>query len=93
MEAAEGLKFEGAAAYAALAAFWSGGSMAPEGMPEAPPDPALYAIGVGASVLLAVAAGEPQSADRRFEETIERGIDIANGGNGKLKGELRREAS
>ena len=93
MEAAEGLKFEGAAAYAALAAFWSGGSMAPEGMPEAPPDPSLCAIGVGASVLLAVVAGEPKSADRRFEETIERGIDIANGGNGKLKAELRREAS
>jgi hypothetical protein len=93
MEAAERLKFEGAAAYAGLSAFWSGGSMAPEGMPEAPPDPSLYAIGVGASVLLAVAAGEPKSADRRFEEAIERGIDIANGGNGKLAAELRREAS
>jgi hypothetical protein len=44
-------------------------------------------------VLLAVAAGEPKSADRRFEEAIERGIDIANGGNGKLAAELRREAS
>jgi hypothetical protein len=93
MEAAEGLKFEGAAAYAALSAFWSGGSMAPEGMPEAPPDPSLCPTGVGASVLLAVAAGEPQSADRRFEEAIERGTDIANGGNGKLRTELRREAS
>lgn len=93
MEAAERLKFEGAAAYAALSAFWSGGSMAPEGMPEAPPDPSLYSIGVGASVLLAVAAGEPGSADQRFEQAIERGVDIANGGNGKLKAELRREAS
>jgi hypothetical protein len=93
MEAAERLKFEGAAAYAALSAFWSGGSMAPQGMPEAPPDPSLCAIGVGASVLLAVAAGEPRSAGKRFEQAIERGIDIANGGNGKLKAELRREAS
>jgi hypothetical protein len=93
MEAAEQLNFEGAAAYAALAVFWSGGSMAPKGMPDALPDPSLYAIGVGASVLLAVAAGEPQSADRRFEEAIGRGMDIANGGNGKLKAELRREAS
>jgi hypothetical protein len=93
MEAAERLNFEGAAAYAALSVFWSGGSMAPEGMPDAPPDPSLYAIGVGASVLLAIAAGEPQFAERRFEEAIERGIDIANGGNGKLKAELHREAS
>jgi len=93
MEAAEGLNFEGAAAYAALSVFWSGGSMAPEGMPEAPPDPSLCAIGVGASVLLAVASGDPQAADRRFAEAIERGMDIANGGNGKLAAELRREAS
>ena len=40
-----------------------------------------------------VAAGEPGSADQRFEQAIERGVDIANGGNGKLKAELRREAS
>jgi hypothetical protein len=93
MAAAERLNFEGAAAYAALSVFWSGGSMAPEGMPDVPPDPSLCAIGVGASVLLAVAAGEAQSADRRFEEAIERGMDIANGGNGKLKAEPRREAS
>ncbi len=92
MEAAEGLNFEGAAAYAALSVFWSGGSMAPEGMPEAPPDPSLASVGVGASVLLAVAAGEPLSADRRFEEAIERGMDIANGGNGKLKTERPRGA-
>jgi hypothetical protein len=93
MEAAERLNFEGAAAYAALAVFWSGGSLAPEGMPDALPDPSLCAIGVGASVLLAVAAGDPQSAARRFGDAIERGMDIANGGNGKLKAELRREAS
>jgi len=62
-------------------------------MPDVPPDPSLCAIGVGASVLLAVVAGEAQSADRRFEEAIERGMDIANGGNGKLKAEPRREAS
>jgi hypothetical protein len=93
MAAAEGMNFEGAAAYAALSVFWSGGSMAPEGMPEVPPDPSLSAIGVGASVLLAVTAGEPRQAERRFEEAIERGMDIANGGNGKLKGERAREAS
>jgi hypothetical protein len=93
MEKAEAAGFDTPSAWSAVSVFWSGGSMAPEGMPDAPPDPSLYAIGVGASVLLAIAAGEPQSAERRFEEAIERGIDIANGGNGKLKAELHREAS
>lgn len=87
MEAAESSNFEGAAAYAALAAFWSGGSMAPENMPEALPDPKLGPIGVGASVLLAITAGDPAHLNTRFEKAIERGVDIANGGNGRLDGD------
>jgi len=87
MEAAESGNFDGAAAYAALAAFWSGGSMAPENMPEALPDPKLGPIGVGASVLLSIASGEPAHLNTRFEKAIERGVDIANGGNGRLDGD------
>lgn len=85
MEAAERANLEGAAAYAALAVFWSGGSLAPANMPEALPDPHLGAIGVGASVLLSITAGEPRSLDQRFEAAVLRGVDIANGGNGRLK--------
>jgi hypothetical protein len=85
MEAAEGANLEGAAAYAALAVFWSGGSLAPANMPEALPDASLGAIGVGASVLLAITGGEPQMLDQRFEAAMLRGMDIANGGNGRLK--------
>lgn len=87
MAAAESAKFEGAAAYAALAVFWSGGSMAPEGMPEAPPDPKLGPIGVGASVLLSITAGDPRRLNERFERAVIRGIDIADGGNGRLEGD------
>jgi hypothetical protein len=87
MEAAESGNFEGAAAYAALAAFWSGGSMAPENMPEALPDPKLGPIGVGASVLLSIASGDAAQQNTRFEKAIERGVDIANGGNGRLDGD------
>lgn len=87
MECAESAKFEGAAAYAALAVFWSGGSLAPEGMPEAEPDPRLGAIGVGASVLLSLTAGEPAGLQARFEQALSRALDIANGGNGWLPGE------
>jgi len=82
---AEQAKFEGAAAYAALAVFWSGGSLAPEGMPDAPADPKLGPIGVGASVLLSITGGAPQSLLKRFEASVVRGINIANGGNGWLK--------
>jgi hypothetical protein len=88
MAAAESAKFNGAAAYAALAAFWSGGSMAPENMPEALPDPKLAPIGVGASVLLAITAGDPKSLKDRFTAAIARGVDIANGGNGRIEGDL-----
>jgi hypothetical protein len=84
---AEEAEFQGAAAYAALAVFWSGGSLAPEGMPDAPADPKLGPIGVGASVLLSITRGDPLALTTRFEEAIMRAINIANGGNGWLKGD------
>lgn len=87
MTAAESLNFDGAAAYAALAAFWSGGSLAPEGMPDAPADPSLGHIGVGASVLLSITAGDPLTITDRFRTAIARGTDIANGGNGRIEGD------
>lgn len=87
MAAAESLNFDGAAAYAALAAFWSGGSLAPEGMPDAPADPSLGHIGVGASVLLAITAGDPLMIDDRFRVAMARGTDIAHGGNGRREGD------
>ncbi|MDP4025125.1 hypothetical protein Q8W71_21065 [Methylobacterium sp. NEAU 140] len=93
LPAAEALAFKGAAAYAALAAFWSGGSLAPEGMAEVPPHPDLAAIGVGASLLLAAAAGDPLRADDTFREILVRGIDIAGGGNGRLAGDRSRTAA
>lgn len=87
MVSAEAANFDGAAAYAALAAFWSGGSMAPPDMPDALPDPRLGAIGVGASILLSITSGDPLTLDERFRAAIARGIDIANGGNGRLDGD------
>jgi hypothetical protein len=82
---AEEAKFEGAAAYAALAVFWSGGSLAPEDMPDVPADPQLGPTGAGASVLLAITSGDPKTLNVRFETVVARAVDIANGGNGWLK--------
>lgn len=87
MECAESAKFTGAAAYAALAVFWSGGSLAPEGMPDADADPRLGPIGVGASVLLSITAGDATTLVSRFETAVIRAVNIANGGNGWLPGE------
>lgn len=85
LAAAEAAGLEGAAAYAALAVFWSGGSLAPEGMADAPAHPSLGAIGAGASILLALTSGEPLALRDRFWVAMQRGVDIANGGNGSLK--------
>lgn len=90
LPAAEALAFQGAAAYAALAAFWSGGSIGPEGGPDVLPSPQLAPIGVGASLLLAAAAGDPAQADDTFRDILVRGIDIASGGNGRLAGDRPR---
>ena len=88
LASAEAAALEGPGAYAALAAFWSGGSLAPEGMPDVPPDPSLGPIGVAASVLLALAEGDPLQFGERFAQALARATDIANGGNGKLEGDL-----
>ena len=84
LAAAEAVQSATPGAYAALAAFWSGGSMAPEGMPEVLPDPVLAPTGVAASILLAVAAGDPADAMRFFRDAIRRGVDIGQGGDGRL---------
>jgi hypothetical protein len=89
LASAEALQFEGAASYAALAAFWSGGSMAPEALPEVLPNPSLAQTGVGAAILLAVTSGQSDRMNARFRDAIARGIDIANGGNGGLKDNAR----
>ena len=83
MSAAEAADLKGAAAFAALGAFWSGGSMAPPEMPEALPDPRLAPIAVGASVLLAITSADPKRVDHNFEDAIRRALDIAGGGNGR----------
>ena len=89
LRAAESVRSATPGAYAALAAFWSGGSMAPEGLPEVVPDPVLAPTGVAASILLAVAAGDPAGADGFFRDAIRRGVDIGNGGDGRQPGGAR----
>jgi hypothetical protein len=62
-------------------------------MPEVPPDPSLGPIGVGASILLSVTGGDPTKMNDRFMNALMRGMNIADGGNGRLEGDARRPAA
>lgn len=69
------------AGYASLAAFFSGGSLAPPDLPEVPPDDKLTAQIVAASIPLAAADGDPLTVDERLLAFLKTGIAIADGDN------------
>ncbi len=81
-EAAEaaGMKEEGAARFAALAAAWSADSLAPDGLPPAPPPPGLGALAVAAALMIAAATGTPDGRRERYRECLARGILVARAG-------------
>jgi hypothetical protein len=82
--AAELAKFENPAAWAGMGAFWSEGSMAPENVPAVPPADNLTAKAVAGAVMLAAVQTRPEQANDKYLFFLEQGIDIANGGNGRL---------
>lgn len=83
MARAEAAKFDGPASWAAVAAFWSGGSMAPPEAPVVPPGDTLTAAAVAGSVLLAAVQREPQLAADKYRRFLGFGLDIADGGSGR----------
>jgi hypothetical protein len=85
MSRAQATDFQAPAAWAAVAAFWSGGSLAPENLPEVPAPAHLLGCAVAGAVMLAAVKSEPQSADQKRERYVASAIDIANGGTGRLK--------
>ncbi len=81
---ADALKFNTAGAYAALGAFWSGGSLAPpESGQVVPPGDGLTGSAVGASILLSCVPGDARAIGKRHMAALSIGADIANGGSGK----------
>jgi len=82
--AAQIASFENPAAWAAMAAFWSDGSMAPEDAPVVPPAESLTAKAVAGAVMLAAVQNQPEKANDKYLFFLEQGADIANGGNGRL---------
>lgn len=77
MDAAEKAGFELPAGCAGLAAFFSGDSLAPAGLPPIPPGPYLTAKAVAGAVIMA-AVTEPEKAPEKFESYIAQGLDVVN---------------
>jgi hypothetical protein len=71
-------------AWTAVAAFWSGDSMSPEGQPAVPPAPHLTGTAAAGAVALAAVRGDPTRRDARYRRFLESGRNIAAGGPGRL---------
>ncbi len=87
MKAAEAAAFRSAEAWAAVGAFWSGGSMAPEGQPVVPPAEHLTGVAVAGAVVLAAVRVRPERGPARLERFVASARDIAAGGAGRLEPE------
>lgn len=85
--AAEKTKFATPEAWAAMGAFWSGGSMAPEGQMAVPPPDHLTATAVTGAVMLAAVRHTTDRLNARLDRFVVSARDIAGGGAGRLQPE------
>lgn len=84
-ELAEKLKHKTPASWAAMAAAWSTGSLAPQDDPEVAPPEYLYAHAVGGAVNLAAVEGDAEQAKNRYPTYFAQGFDLARGGSGQVQ--------
>ena len=87
MHHAEAAGFGTPEAWAAVAAFWSGDSMSPEGQPLVPPAPHLPGTAAAGGVALSAVRGDVSRQKERLRRFLESGRDIAAGGPGRLNAE------
>lgn len=87
MAAAEKARFSSAEAWAAVAAFWSGGSLAPEGQPAVPPAEHLTGSAIAGAVMLSAVRIAPERQNDRLARYLESARNIATGGAGRLERE------
>ena len=87
MAHAQDSEFATPEAWAAVAAFWSGDSMAPEGQPNVPPPSHLTGTAVAGAVALSAVRGNVRRRTARLQRFLESGRDIAAGGAGRLAAE------
>ncbi|EGR1074626.1 DUF6931 family protein [Vibrio cholerae] len=72
------------AGWAAQAVFWSGGSMTASKEPIVPPPPYLYAHAVAGCISLSAILPNGEHTNQNYNTFIEIGLNIAQGGNGKI---------
>ncbi len=84
MAAAEAGAFRHAEDWAAVAAFWSGGSISPEGQPAVEPADNLTGVAVASAIILAAMRQSPERAPARMQQFLGSARDIAGGGAGRL---------
>lgn len=89
MALAEQVGFQTPEAWAAVAAFWSGPSIAPENLPANPPAPHLTGVAVAGAVVLASVRGDPALRLIRLERFLGSAREIARGGAGRLVPETK----
>jgi hypothetical protein len=82
MVCAQAAKFESPAAWAAVGAFWSSGSMGPPELPAVPAAPHLLGVAISGAVTLAAVQSQPERADEKRARYVAAAVNIANGGNG-----------
>jgi hypothetical protein len=85
--AAEKTKFASPESWTAMGAFWSGGSMTPDGQMAVPPPDHLTATAVTGAVMLAAVRHAPDKRQERLERFVVSARDIAGGGAGRLQPE------
>lgn len=85
MEAAQRTGFRSPEAWAAVGAFWSGGSMAPAGQPEVPPPDHLTGVAISGGVVLAAVRSRPERAPDRLARFLASAREIAAGGAGRIQ--------
>jgi hypothetical protein len=85
MEEAKRTGFQSPEAWAAVAAFWSGNSLAPPDAPPVPPPAHLTGVAVAGAVALASVRGAPNRQPHRLALFLQSAHDIAAGGPGRLQ--------
>lgn len=85
--AAEKTAFATPEAWTAMGAFWSGGSMSPEGQPVVLPAEHLTGTAVAGAVMLAGVRHQPERHKERLTRFLASARDIAAGGAGRLQPE------
>lgn len=79
MAASEKAQLKTPAGCAALAVFFSGGSLAPPNAPVVPPADDLTPRTVAGAVLMAAVVNEPEKAEQKYQRFLEQGINVASG--------------